>query len=156
MVDFETIDLSRTNQPFFIYRRVTLNVPVAYMFFQLDYGFWYLLRKVHAKYAEQDGANYFPPLNIFAVQKGINKETQNAPVPLNLFTTPGSAGLVYTAPDVSCGSVKFAKLQNIVYPFRDNLEFQITGQNLATGPAYVDLCLIGYYMPVTDNEMWSK
>ena len=154
MVGVKTNDLLKGSQPYFIYQRVMLTSPVAYMFFALDYGFWYILRQINAKYPSDNGVVQFPDLNIFAVQKGINKEPQNAPIPINLFCTPGSSGVNLTGAEVTTGAIKAAKLQNIVYPFRDNMEFQITGHTPGTIP-YVDVCLIGYYLPVKENVMWS-
>lgn len=155
MLDLNNFDILRDSQPYFIYQRVTLNAPLNYMFFPLDYGFWYLLRQIHAKFPMQQAGISYPELDIFAVQKGINKEPQNVPIPLNLFTTPGSSGITFTAPnDMTAGVMKGAKLQNVVYPFRDNMEFQITGQTGAV-PSLVDICLIGYYIPVKDFSMWA-
>lgn len=154
MVDLKNYDLARESQPYFIYQRVLLGSPIGYMFFALDYGFWYILRQINAKFPSDNGVVQFPELNIFAVQKGINKETQNVPIPVNLFCTPGSSAVQLVGADVSAGVIKAAKLQNIVYPFRDNMEFQITGHTPGSIP-YIDICLIGYYMTVKDRAMWS-
>jgi len=154
MVDLKNYDLLRESQPYFIYQRVLLNSPIGYMLFALDYGFWYVLRQINAKYPSDNGVVQFPDLNIFAVQKGINKETQNVPVPINLFCTPGSSGVQLAGATVDVGAIKAAKLQNIVYPFRDTVEFQISGHTPGSIP-FVDICLIGYYLPVKDNVMWS-
>ena len=151
MVDLKNCSGS---QPYFIYQRVLLNSPIGYMFFALDYGFWYILRQINAKFPSDNGVVQFPELNIFAVQKGINKEAQNVPVPINLFCTPGSSGVQLAGATVEAGTIKAAKLQNIVYPFRDNMEFQITGHTPGSIP-FIDICLIGYYVPVKENSMWS-
>lgn len=154
MVELEDLNLLQGIQPFFIYRRVALTSPLSYMFYALDYGFYYLLRTIHAKYAENDGVTQFPDLNIFAVQKGSGKEPQNVPIPLTLFCTPGNAGIVLSGTNTTAGRPKAAKLQNVVYPFRDNMEFQITGQSGGL-PSFVDIALIGYYIPVKNFEMWG-
>lgn len=155
MVDFKDITQFQGIQPFFIYRQVALAGPISYMFYALDYGFYYLLRTIHAKYAENDGVTQFPDLNIFAVQKGAGKESQNVPIPINLFCTPGNSGVILSGANTTAGIPKAAKLQNIVYPFRDNMEFQISGQ--AGGlPLFVDIMLIGYYIPVKSMEMWGQ
>jgi len=155
MVELLDLNSMQGVQPFFIYRRVALTGPVSYMFYALDYGFFYLLRTIHARYAETDGVVQYPNLNIFAVQKGSGKEPQNQPIPINLFCTPGNAGIVDSGGVYTVGSVKAAKLQNVVYPFRDNMEFQITGQ--AGGlPLSVDIMLLGYYVPVKNFEMWGN
>lgn len=155
MLDLDKFDLQRESQPYFIYQRVTLNAPLNYMFFALDYGFYYLLRQIHAKFPMQQAGIGYPELEIAAVQRAINKEPQNVPIPINLFCTPGSSGIVFSGPsDMTAGTMKAAKLQNVVYPFRDNLEFQITGQSAGV-PSIVDICLIGYYIPVKDFSMWA-
>lgn len=155
MVELEELNLLKGIQPFFIYRRITLSSPVEYMFYALDYGFYYLLRTIHVKYAENNGVAQFPDLNIFAVQKGSGKEAQNRPIPVNLFCTPGNAGVILSGATVTTGIPKAAKLQNVVYPFRDNMEFQITGQSGGV-PTFVDIVLLGYYIPVQNFEMWGN
>lgn len=154
MVELLDVNSMQGVQPFFIYRRIALSGPISYMFYALDYGFFYLLRTIHAKYAETDGLVQYPNLSIFAVQKGSGKEAQNVPIPVNLFCTPGNAGISISGANTTVASVKAAKLQNIVYPFRDNMEFQITGH--AGGvPASIDIMLLGYYIPVKNFEMWG-
>ena len=155
MVELLDLNSMKGIQPFFIYQRVALTGPLAYMFYALDYGFYYLLRSIHVKYAETNGIVQFPSLNIFAVQKGSGKEAQNVPIPINLFCSPGNAGITLTGANTNVASVKAAKLQNVVYPFRDNMEFQISGQT-GVVPANVDIMLLGYYIPVKNFEMWGN
>ncbi|MFA5235094.1 MAG: hypothetical protein WC390_11905 [Sulfurimonas sp.] len=155
MVDLNNFDVLRESQPYFIYQRILLNSPIVYFLFSLDYGFYYLLRQIHIRYPSDNGIVQYPNLNIFAVQKGSGKETQNVPIPATLFCTPGNSNVTMVGALSTVGEVKAAKLQNIVYPFRDTMEFQISGHGIAT-PPFVDMCLIGYYLPVKENMMWSK
>lgn len=155
MFDLNNLDRIKKSQPYFIYQRVLLPGPIGYMFFQLDYGFWYVLKEVHAKFPSDNGAVQYPELNMFALQKGIGKESQNIPVPITLFGTPGNSGVQLVGADLTAGIMKAAKLQNIVYAFRDTLQFEFSGHVPGTMP-YVEVCLIGYYLPVEDNMMWSS
>lgn len=156
MITPEQFDKFRYIQPYFFYNRVTLLSPLTYLFFTLDYGFWYILKQIHVKYASSDKVNFFPEINVFAVQKAASKEPQNTPIPFNLFCTPGNSGIeLFPGNEMTAGNPSSAKLQNVSYPFRDTMEFQITGQNLI-GPPVLDFCLIGYYLPVSSFSMWNK
>ncbi len=156
MLSLESIIEAGENQPYFFYQRVNLITPITYLFFTLDYGFWYLLRQIHVKYPSDDGVSGFNDLEVFAIQKASSKETQNIPVPFTLFCTPGNSGIqLYPGNEMDAGQPKAAKLQNIAYPFRDTMEFQISGQNII-GPPILDVCLIGYYIPVKNFKMWKK
>jgi hypothetical protein len=156
MLSLESINEVSHNQPYFFYQRVNLILPITYLFFTIDYGFWYLLRQIHVKYPSDDGAIGFNNLEVFAIQKASSKEPQNIPIPFTLFGTPGNSGIqLFPGNQMTAGRPQSAKLQNVVYPFRDTMEFQISGQNIA-GPPILDICLIGYYVPVKNFSMWNQ
>ncbi len=155
MLEIKNCDSLKGPQPYFIYQRVLLTtLPSAYMFFTLDFGYWYLLREIHVKYPADNTLVQYPDLNIFALQKGNSKESQNVPIPVNLFCTPGSSGVQLIGAAITAGQMKAAKLQNIVYAFRDTMHFEISGHTAST-PPFIDVCLIGYYLPEKQHAMWS-
>lgn len=157
-IDKQTFDTIRESQPFFIYKRVELTAPINYFLFTIEYGYWYFLRKIFSKYPEVDtaGAVFGPHLKVEAYQRGGNIWPQNNPVPLELFTTPGSAGVTMLATgEMTATGPKAAKFQNVVYPYRDNIELQISGQNLTT-PVQCDIMLQGYLIPVKSFAMWER
>ena len=152
----QNISALRDSQPYYIYKRLTLNSPYAYFFEPIDYGFWYLLRKIYVKYPENDGVLFGPHLRFETYQRAANKFPQNVPIPFELVSSPGSAGVSIDAAtgNYTATPVKNAKNQNVVHPYRDNIELTVTGQNLTT-PQSIDIMLLGYYIPVQNLKMWS-
>jgi len=151
------LNLKKESQPYYIYKRLILNTPVVYFLHQIDYGFWYLVRQIHVKYPEVDasGLNFGPKLGLSFRQPGSNRWPQNIPVPDDLFCTPGSSGVtIFPGFEMTSTPLKGAKLQNISHPFRDNIEIQITGQNLVT-PYQIDIMILGYYIPVESQAQWQ-
>ena len=157
MINLDDFDLLREGQPWFLYKRVSLVDPVGYCFFPLEYGFWYLLRKVNMKYADTDvaGANRTNRLNVEAILRGTNKIPQNEPIPFDLLSSPGPAGVAPGAGgQLTATGVKTSKLLNTLYPFRDNIELYVTGQQTSL-PAFVDIVCIGYLIPEKSFHMWE-
>lgn len=150
------LDLTKETQPFFIYKRLELTEPTVYFFYQLDYGFWYLLRRVHTKYPELDSQGSFgPTLRLEFYQMAQTKTPQNVPIPDVLFCTPSSRAVqIDPAGMTTATQPKNAKLQNIVYAFRDNIQIKVTGQDL-TNPKHVDIMLVGYQLPAGRRVMWE-
>lgn len=157
MLDLKNFDLLRESQPYYIYKRVSLAGPEGYFFNAIDYGFWYLLRRLHIKYPEIDpaGAVFYPDIAINTLQRAANIWPQNVPVPPRLYGTPAKEGVQINATgQMTATGPKNVKLLNTVYPFRDNIEFYISGQT-PTGPLVVDVCCIGYLIPAESLKMWE-
>jgi hypothetical protein len=157
MGEFGKLDLQKEVNPFFIYKRLLLNSPTAYFLHQIDYGFWYVMRKIHIRYPEIDvtGAVFGPRLSVELYQRGGNQWPQNVPIPVDLFCTPGMSGVTIDgAARMTAVPVKNAKLQNIIYPFRDNFELYVSGQNLVT-PTDIDIMIIGFMVPVESQYQWE-
>lgn len=145
------------SQPYFVYKRITLTRPVEYFFHEIDYGFNYFLRYLIVKYPEIDvtGANYGPHLRFEAVERAINRRVQNTPIPFELVSTPGSAGVqINAANQMTATGPKNQKKLNVLYPYRDNIEFSISGQN-GTEPELVDIVTVGYLIPNENLSMWG-
>lgn len=154
---FGELDLNRECQPYFIHRRVALISSVEYVIHPIDYGFWYLLRKIVVKYPEYDvtGLIYGPKLRIELFQRAQNKLPQNVPIPDDLFCTPGSNNVRITlGGQMTASSPTSAKLQNIVYPFRDGIELRLYGQNGVT-PTFAEIVFIGYLVPADRLHYWK-
>lgn len=153
----EQLDSIRESQPYFIYKRILLNTPTARFLHTIDYGFWFLLRKIICKYPQVDvtGAIFGPNLRFETYQTAANKFPQNVPIPFELVSSPGSTGVtIDAAGNMTATPVKNAKLQNVVHPYRDTIDIRITGQNLTT-PTQIDIMLLGYYLPEKSLKMWS-
>lgn len=158
MLDLSKFDILRESQPYYYYQRVQLTSPEGYFFSAIDYGFWYLLRRVHVQFSEIDpaGAVFYPTLNVYFVERANNKIPQNVPIPFRLFCTPNGEGIQgNVANQLTATGPKNAKLQNVVYPFRDNIELYISGHNPIGNPPFVDIMLIGYLIPAKDFYMWE-
>ena len=158
MLNLESLDALKDCQPYYIYKRVQLTSPTGYFLNPIDYGFWYLLRRVHVKFPEVDtaGAVFYPQLNLYVVERGSNKIPQNTPIPFRLFCTPTSEGVTVTAGNqLTATGPKNAKLLNKVLPFRDNIEFYISGQNPIGNPPFIDIVCIGYMIPERKLYMWE-
>lgn len=159
MLDLSKFDILRESQPWYIYKRVQLTSPTGYFFEPIDYGFWYLLRRVHVQFPELDpaGAVTYPQLNMYMVERGSNKIPQNVPIPFRLFCTPGAEGVqVNAANQLTATGPKNVKLINKVFPYRDNIELYISGQNPIGSPAFIDIALVGYLIPSKSFYMWQK
>ena len=103
------------------------------------------------------GAVIYPQLNLYMVERGSNKIPQNVPIPFRLFGTPAADGVqVNAANQLTATGPKNVKLINKVFPFRDNIELYISGQNPIGNPAFVDVALVGYLIPSTEKYMWQK
>lgn len=159
MLDFTNLQAYKNNQPYYIYKRVQLTSPEGYFLHAIDYGFWYLLRRVHVKFPEVDtaGAVFYPQLNLYAVERASNKISQNVPIPFRLIGTPASEGVTVTAGNqMTATGIKNVKLLNKVLPFRDNLEFYISGQNPIGDPPFIDVVCIGYLISDNELSMWNE
>lgn len=159
MLDLSKFDILRDSQPYYIYKRVQLTSPTGYFFNAIDYGFWYLLRRIHVQFPELNpaGAVVYPQLNMYMVERGSNKIPQNVPIPFRLFCTPTAEGVrVNAANQLTATGPKNVKLINKVLPFRDNIELYISGQNPIGNPPFVDITTIGYLIPAKDFFMWQK
>lgn len=155
---FGEIELIDGVRPYYVYEQVQLTAPVTYWIFPIDYGFYYLLRKIHAKYPEYDEVElvYGPPLNFELFQRAQNIVNQVQPVSPDLFCTPGSEGVnIDAAGGLTAVSIKFAKLQNTVYAYKGQLEVHIHGYN-GTTPKCCEIMMIGYLIPARSLEMWRK
>lgn len=158
MLDLSKFDILRESQPYYIYKRVMLTSPTGYFFNAIDYGFWYLLRRIHVQFPELDaaGAVIYPQLEMYMVEKGSNKIPQNVPIPFRLFCTPGAEGVqVNAGSQLTATGPKNAKLINKVFPFRDNVEIYISGQNPIGNPPFIDIALVGYMIPNRKLYMWQ-
>lgn len=139
-------------QPYFIYRRVTLNAGTEYFIEKIEQGFYYLLREIVVAYPELDvaGVVFGPELSFRMVQKAQDIYPQDVPIPFRLVSTPGNDGIQITAGgQLTATPVKANKILNIVYPEKDSIEIKITGQN-GTNPEIIDIMLNGYLIPVNE------
>lgn len=156
MLDLEKFDILRECQPYYIYKRVSLAGPQGYFFHAIDYGFWYLMRRLHCVYADDNLVKDYPDLSATFNLRATNVWPQNLPIPLRLFATPNEPGVRATAAKVTAPtSPKNVKLLNIVYPFRDNIEIYISGHIPPNNPLFVDLLSIGYLIPNDKLYMWE-
>lgn len=149
------LKVDREVQPYFVYQRINLTAPMCYWLFPIDYGFYYLLRKISIQYPEISALGvYGPHLRFELYQRAQNLLQQVVPIPDDLFSTPGPNGVSVVGGDMTATAPRAAKLQNIVYPFRDNLEVRIHGWN-GTNPVYCDICMMGYLVPAGSLTMWE-
>lgn len=145
------------SQPYFIYKRIQLTSVKAFFLHPIDYGFDYLLRNIIVKYPEVDstGANYGPKLRFESVETSASRRVQNVPIPFELVTTPGSAGVqINAALQMTATGPNAKKMINVVHPYRDNIHIEITGQN-GTLPVIVDIVTVGYLIPNKNLSMWG-
>jgi hypothetical protein len=139
-------------QPYFIYRRITLNAGTEYFLEKIEQGFYYLLREIVVAYPELDvaGVNFGPELSFEMVQRAQDIFPQDEPIPFRHVSTPGNDGIQVTAGlQLTATPVKANKILNVIYPEKDNIEIKITGQN-GTNPVFIDIMLNGYLIPVNE------
>lgn len=148
----------QNSQPYFIYRRLILTKQVEYFLFDIDYGFNYLLRNINVRFPEIDstGAVYGPTLNFESIENSVGRRAQNEPIPFNLLATPGSSGVsVNGSGQMTSASLKNKKMLNVAYPYRDTIQFKVSGQDGIT-PVAVDIVLIGYLVAKGNIDMWGN
>jgi len=141
-------------QPFFIYRRITLNAGTEYFIEKIEQGFYYLLREIVVAYPELDvaGAVFGPELSFEMVQKAQDIFPQDEPIPFRLVSTPGNDGIQITAGgQLTATPVKSCKTLNVMYPEKDVITIKITGQN-GVNPAIIDIMLNGYLIPIVTDR----
>lgn len=158
MIDLSNLVELRDFQPWFIYKRITLNQPKNYFLEPIDYGFWYILRSINVKYPEIDAAGvvFFGDLEIEFYERASNKWVQNVPIPIRLLSTPHKEGVQINAVNqMTATPLKASILRNIFFPYRDNIEMYISGQNPAGMPVIIDICLVGYYLSAKERVMWE-
>lgn len=157
MLDLDKFDILRESQPYYIYQRVSLTGPEGYFFHAIDYGFWYLMRRLHCVWSQDNLVANFPELSVNFNLRASNKWPQNVPTPLRLFATPNNPTVRQTALTTRTFSAgpKNVKLLNIVYPFRDNIEIYVYGQNPPNQPPFVDIMSVGYLIPNEKLYMWE-
>lgn len=158
MIDLSNVDASRDAQPWFIYKRITLNQPINYFLEPIDYGFWYILRRINVKYPEVDaaGAVFFGDLRLERLERASGKWVQNAPIPFRLISTPHKEGVqINAASQMTATPLKNSLLQNVFHPYRDNIEIMISGQVPGVMPLIIDICLLGYYVSAKERVMWE-
>jgi len=153
---FGLMQIDREVQPYYVYQRVTLNSPQCFWLFTIDYGFYYLLRRIVIKYPEISALGvYGPHLRFELYQRAQDTLQQVEPIPDDLFCTPGPNGVLIDAGgNMSESAPKAGKLLNIVYPFRDNLEVRVNGWN-GTSPVICDIMMQGYLIPAGTLTMWD-
>lgn len=172
-------------QPYLIFQRRHLTALRDVFSFKVDYGYGYLLRWLITRWPTADAAvvtALAPPLYFEVSSAGASKRRQLQPITLNLNTTPAghalpigpltpayaaAPGVTYdvaapspAAPDnlfsrnFSSALPSSHKILNYLFPYGSTILIETTGQN-GTIPAYVDLCLFGYYVPEKALRMWG-
>jgi hypothetical protein len=144
-------------QPYFIYQRIALNAPKVFFLFPLDYGFWFVFRRILALWPERDAASTMvSELLIEINEQSSGHNLQQDAFPVRLICTPGKDGVF---PDVPSGrltatSPKLQPFMNTVLPQRDNILISVSGQ-AAGFPVNIDLCVMGYLVPDAKLDMWK-
>lgn len=181
MVKFN-LDIAKNVLPYFIYKRIALAHFREYFSFKIDYGFGYWLRSVRVKYPEIAPAlagiygtpagteKQSPKVKLEFFDNANYKARQPSPFTAELVSTPGSDRCYsYAAPspvdaDIfnlnfsAAPAVKSISNLNFLYRYGDVIRIDITGQEAQSGqwtPDYMDLLLVGYYVPQSSFEMYG-
>lgn len=180
---FELINVSEVaeTQPYFYHERVdfqqppltvpiTARLPYGYFNFKVDFGFFYLLRRIRVHYAQFNSVGgvhtvYMPALEIDIVEKALNTIPQNVPIPTPLFCTPGNEGVTIDPAgagayaELTATAPMSDKLINKVFPNGSNLEIFVRWNTLPPAgtafPMYAHIVLIGYLVPDKTIAMWG-
>lgn len=158
--DRVSLDVAGQVQPYFVYSRVSLAVPRAYVLFSVPYGFNYLLRRVVSRWPERGAATIDPSLSVELFNGASSRPRQVAPVPFGLFSSPAGDDVATVASPAPGGvSMTAAPLQslrivNIAFPYGDTVRLEVTGQ-VAGAPAWLDLVLMGYLIPESALALWK-
>jgi hypothetical protein len=176
------LNIAKDVLPYFIYKRVPLAHFREYFSFKIDYGFGYWLRSVRVKYPEISPAlsdilgnltgseAQSPTIKLEFFDNANFKARQPEPFTALLVSSPGADRCYsYAAPlpvDTSGYSINFSAAPavksisnlNFLYRYGDVIRIDITGQaKPATQwtPDYLDLFLVGYYVPQKTFEMYG-
>lgn len=155
-VNLDRLEQYRNTLPYFVYQRLTIGGAVTYFIETLPYGYWYWLRRIHCHYPEQtDAPAWLADLRFEIWEQASNKWPQNVALPFRLVTTQNSGGVTITVGgELTATVLKYAKQLNVVHPFRDTLNIQITAQ-AGTAPTFIDVVTMGYLIPVNELDYWD-
>lgn len=156
----EKIDVNEMRDvfPYFIYQRVNMIGAKNPFFFQVEYGFWYYVRRICARWPEIDaaGAVFAPEINIEFPESARHITHENMPYPLRIITTPGSHGVqIDLGNNLTANIPVKAFEQDIVLLQSDNITFWLSGQNATPFPAWIDILVIGYMIPDSEIDRWK-
>jgi hypothetical protein len=155
MIDIIDTTLTKSIYPNYIYRRVNLVSGTNYLLFPIEYGYWYWLRAVRAKWPEVDAAGAVFAPELFIEINEATRVHQRAPVPLRLITSPASNGVQINAGgQMTATGPRAVKMLNEIRASRDNITIIITGQNATPFPAFVDILIMGYMIPDSEFINW--
>lgn len=173
MYDVLKFDAVRAQTPQFFYKRLDLaNRPLDYFIIPIDYGFCFILRSMRFKNSEfmPNGGSSLQSLTVEYIQQIAQRPLQNVPYPARLISTPGSGGVTANASpnpvDLDNFGMNFScvrpPLNNIIlnfyYQHRETLDLRVRF-SIASGDQlerYVDVLLIGYYIPDQELPDWTK
>lgn len=139
----------KDTQPYFVYKRITLALQKELFLFKIFQGFNYLVRDMIVQYPEIDntGLIFGPYLRFKWTQRAQDVHPMDHPIPFRLVTSPASAGSqINVAGEMTAASIKNQKTLNVLYPEKDIIYIEITGQNGVT-PEIIDIVLKGYLIP---------
>lgn len=176
------LDIAKNVLPYFIYKRLALGHFREYFTFKIDYGFGYWLRSVRVKYPELSPAlanilgtlagteKQSPKIKLEFFDNANFKARQPLPYTAELISSPGSNRCYsYAAPspvDANGFSINLSAAPgpksvsnlNFLYKYGDVIQIDVTGQESQSGqwtPDYMDLLLVGYYVPQGSFEMYG-
>lgn len=156
------LDIATQVQPYFVYNRVALGAPRAYVLYTIPHGFNFLLRRVVTQWPEAfaaTAADVIPHIEFFCTSD--SRPRQVAPVRLPLISSPGggrNATMVASgAPlgfSLSASSRRSVRIVNQAYVYNDTIRCEITGQNPAVDPVLIDVVLEGVLIPERALAIW--
>lgn len=177
------LDIARDVLPYFIYKRIVVSSYREYFTFKIDYGFAYWLRAIRIKYPEQNppvvspfgfgsARPVSPDLKLEFFDNANFNARQPLPFSASLISSPGKDGcraITYSGsvmiPEPYSTSAEPAPKSisnlNFLYRYGDIIRIDITGQNRQLFeetiwcPYFIDLLLIGYYVPQKTFEMYG-
>lgn len=167
-------DALRGQIPAYFYKRLNLNArPQEYFIIPIDYGYTYLLRSIRTKWSWKGGAIEIVTRNeleIFFIQQIADRTLQNQKYPARLISTPGESEVLAVpvpppaVPDANpppfginftATPVKNNIILNYYYQHREDLDLRLYINPVTSSDGYVDMLLIGYYIPDKNLELWE-
>jgi hypothetical protein len=166
-------DLSRESFPFMFYRKIGIVSQQFDITFPLDYGFYYMLERVNARYNSENPqvpGTFAAPPRISFYRDGGGVASQLVPFDISLMSSPSDSGAaVDTAPGANPAypftvtPLNRSKGLNYLHRFRDIIHLVVSNISAVTipgdpngsVPSYLEIMLKGRYFPALEQTGWG-
>jgi len=165
LIKSKGFDFIKNAYPLYLFRRVKFERSEL-IYFNLDYGFNYILKQAIVRYQEFDSLNKKLTCKAKMTKSVYSRTLQNEAYPVGLVTSPAGDGSYTASPapvdnnafgvGAKATPIKSTMALNEVYNYSENIETELIWDSKPNEAAYVDLLLIGYQVPENVDSIWGS